>query len=47
MQYPENLHYIQNNLPFLPERTKIEKSWKLVANLGNKNEYVIHTRNLK
>ena len=31
----------------LPERMKIEKVEKLVANLHDKNEYVIHIRNLK
>ena len=35
-----------NVLPFLPERMKIEKVEKLVANLHDKNEYVIHIRNL-
>ena len=33
--------------PFLPERMKIEKVEKLVANLHEKTEYVIHVRNLK
>ena len=33
-------------LPFLPERMKIEKVEKLVSNLYDKNEYVIHRRNL-
>ena len=32
---------------FLPERMKIEKVEKLVANLHDKKEYVIHVRNLK
>ena len=34
-------------LPFLPKRMKIEKVEKLVANLHDKMEYVIHIRNLK
>ena len=38
---------LHNDLPFLPERTKIEKVEKLVANLHDKTEYVIHIRNLK
>ena len=33
--------------PFLSERMKIEKVQKLVANLHDKNECVIHIRNLK
>ena len=32
---------------FLPERIKIEKVEKLVANSHNKTEYVIHIRKLK
>ena len=47
VQYPEKLHELYNDLPFLPKRMKIEKVEKLVANLHDKTEYVIHTRNLK
>ena len=47
VQYLEKLHELHNDLPFLPERMKIEKVEKLVANLHDKTEYVIHTRNLK
>ena len=32
-QYPEKLHDFQNDLPFLPEKLKVEKVEKLVANL--------------
>ena len=39
-QHRENLYNVQNDLPFLPERIKIEKVEKLVANLHDKNEYV-------
>ena len=38
IQYPKNLHNVQNDLPFLPERMKIENIEKLVANLHNKND---------
>ena len=47
VQYPEKLHELHNDLPFLPEKMKIEKVEKLVANLHDKTEYVIHKRNLK
>ena len=47
VQYPEKLHEINNDLPFLPERIKIEKFEKLVTNLHVNGEYVIHIRNLK
>ena len=45
--YLEKLHELYNDLPFLPERMKIEKVEKLAANLYDKAEYVIHLRNLK
>ena len=40
----KNLHDIHNDLPFLPERMKIEKVERVVANLHVKEEYVIHIR---
>ena len=43
----EKLHEFHNDLAFLPERMKIEKVKKLVANSYDKTEYVIHIRNLK
>ena len=45
--YLKKLHELHNNLSFLPEKMKIEKVEKLVANLYDKTEYVIHIRNLK
>ena len=47
VQYPEKLLDLYNDLPFLLERMKIEKVEKLVANLHDKEEYVIHILNLK
>ena len=47
VQYSEKLHELHNDLPFLSERTKIEKVEKLVTNLHDKTEYVIHIKNLK
>ena len=47
VQYFEKLHELHNGLPFLPERINIEKVEKLVANLHDKTEHVIHIRNLK
>ena len=38
VQYIEKLYEIYNDLPFLPERMKIEKLEKLVANLHDKTE---------
>ena len=47
VQYTEKLHELHNDLPFLPERMKIENVEKLVVNLHDKTEYVIHTKELK
>ena len=47
VQYLERLHELYNDLPYLPQGIKIEKVEKLVANLHDKTEYVIHIRNLK
>ena len=41
------MHDLHNDLPGLPERMKVDKVKKLVANLLDKKEYVIHIRNLK
>ena len=47
VQCPEKLHEVHNDLPFLPERMKLGKIEKLVTNLHDKSESVIHIRNLK
>ena len=47
VRYLEKLHDLHNDLPFLPERIKIEKVEKLVGYLEDKTKYVIHIRNLK
>ena len=47
VQYPEKLHDLHNYLLFLPEKMKLEKVEKCVANLDDKTEYVIHIINLK
>ena len=46
-QYLEKLHERHNDLSCLPERMKLEKVKKLVANLYDKTENVIHIRSLK
>ena len=43
IQYLEELHHLHNDLPFLPERIKIEKVKKLVTNLHNK-KIICHTQ---
>ena len=45
VQYLEKLHKLHNDLPFLHERMNIKGVEKHVANLYDKNEYVVHIRN--
>ena len=47
VEYPKILHDLYSSLPFLPERMKINKCNKLVCNLYDKNNYVVHIRSLK
>ena len=47
IQYPKKWNNLHNDFPFLSEWMKIERFKKLVANLHDKTEYVIHIRNLK
>ena len=44
IQYPEWLHELHNDLPFLPERIKIEKVEELVTDLHNKTIYYSHKK---
>ena len=46
VRYPENIYNLNNDLPFLPERSW-EKLRKLVKNLHDKEEFVMHIINLK
>ena len=39
VQYLEKLYELHNNLPFLPERMKIEKEKKLVVRYTNKKKF--------
>ena len=47
LEYPKTLHDLHSDLPFLPERVKINKCNKHVCNLHDKNNYVVHIRSLK
>ena len=47
VKYPKKLHKLHNDLPFLPERMKINKCKKLVCNLYNKKKYVVHINSIK
>ena len=44
---PKKLHKLHSDLPFLPDRMKINKVDKLICNLQNKRNYVVHIALLK
>ena len=46
-EYLKNLHDLHSDLPFLLERMKIDKCKKLVFNLCDKKDYIVHIRSLK
>ena len=47
VEYPKNIHKLHSDLPFLPERMKINEDSKLVFNVRDKENYVIHILALK
>ena len=47
VQYPGKSRDLHSDLLILPERIKIEKLERLVANLQDKTEYVIYITNLR
>ena len=50
VESPKKLHEFHNDLPFLPRKkkqTNIEKVEKLIANLHDKKEFVIHIKKFK
>ena len=47
VKYPKNIRMLHSDLPFLPERMKINKCTKLVCSTENKENYVVHIRALK
>ena len=44
VDYPSKLHKLHSNMPFLPERMKIDKTQKLVCNLRDKKKYVVYNK---
>ena len=47
VEYPKNVHKPHNDLSFLPERMKINKSTELVCNVQDKENYPVHALALK
>ena len=47
LEYPEDLHDLHNDYPLCPERVECDKGVKkLIPNLRNKNNYVVHYKTL-
>ena len=47
VDYPKELINLHKDLPFLPERKKVEKVKKLICGIEDKKNYVIHIRAVK
>lgn len=50
LEYPQSLHDTHNDYPFCPERLSMnehKKNTKLILNLNDKKNYVLHYRTLK
>ena len=45
--YPKEFHDLHSDFPFFVERMEINKYNKLLCNLYNKNNYVVHIISLK
>ena len=47
IDYPNKLQNLHSDLPFLPERMIINNTKRLVCNLNDKNNYIVHINLLK
>ena len=47
LEYPKSLHDLHSDYPLAPEQIEVNKVDKLIPNLWNKKNYVIHYENLK
>ena len=47
LEYPDELHNLHNEYPLAPEKLKINGVEKLIPNLGDKKNYVLHCESLK
>ena len=47
VDYPKKLFNLHKDLPFLPERKKVNKVEKLICNIEDKEKYVMHIKVLK
>ena len=47
LEYPEELQDLHNDYPLAPESLEKNKVWKLIPNLNDKEQYILHERNLE
>ena len=47
LDYSEDVSNLHNDYPLAPERVKIRNVEKLIPNLNNKTNYVVHYENLR
>ena len=47
IRYPEKIHGKHKDVPFLPQKEKINKCQKLICSVKDKEKYVVHIRALK
>ena len=47
VNYPKKLFNLHKNLPFLPERKKVNKCEKLICSIEDNEKYFIYIRALK
>ena len=47
LEYPRHLHDLHSDYPLAPERIKVNRVEKLIPNLNNKKNYVVHHKTLK
>ena len=47
VDYPNEFQDLHRDLPFLPERLVVNNTRKLICNLQNKKDYVVHINILK
>ena len=47
LEYPKNLHDLHDDYPLAPEQIMVNKTSKLIPNLGDKKKYVLHYEDLR
>ena len=47
LEYPKSLHDLHNDYALAPEQIMVNKTSKLIPNLGDKKKYILHYENLK